>query len=418
MVAVNSGTSWRVEVSVDGDVRFLRAGEYRSELSLAPGERADLPDVITIFYQGGADGAVQALRTYLKTASAPPPTGWRSGPPTVFNTWFGYGPTVSDRGRPDGALRQAARTAAEAGVEVFVVDAGWYRGNPSFDWLESDDSDSSAPPVRDDFNRGLGTWVENPDKWLASPGAGGSNSAGLRNFSDYVHSLDVLHADGSVLGKMRFGLWTEPERFDPDYAGSERLPDAWAIPGTPILDLSRFDVVDAIGGRIQAAIDAYGVDYLKIDSNHRLLAGQDGAPTGHVWSDWSAGFERLLDHLRRSNPNLFIEHCAGGLKRYWIGLCSVAHSSWLDDDVDAENVRHLLDVTDGLLLPRQKTVLVTEQLTGDDDPNQIADLIKRYSGGDAHNGGTIGFSCQLDTWSPAQARASAVALDKWRRSRR
>lgn len=436
IVAVSSATAWRIEIGLADQLRTIRAGEYRSDLTLAPGERAALPEVVTIFYRGGASGAVEALRVYLEGISPRPSQAWRDGPPGIFNTWFAYGIGLFDDGRDANTLRTAARTAAAAGLEVFVVDAGWYVGNPlpagfsappraapqtSRSDDEDDGDDAPPPPAtptggsKVDFDPGLGAWVENPDKWRAVDGQGGSPNSGLRNFSDYVHSLTVRPADGRPAGRMRFGLWFEPERFDPEADHPERVPDDWAIPGTAILDFSRPEVVDAIGGRLQRAIDAYRLDYIKIDANRGLWAEVDGAPAGHFWTRWSAGFERLLDNLGRANPGLYVEHCAGGLKRYWIGVGTVADSTWLDDDVTAGNVGRLLDATDGLLLPRQKTVLITEELRG--RAASVQSICQAYWGGERRNGGSLGFSSRLDRWGEPERSAAAWAIEAWKQIR-
>jgi hypothetical protein len=88
-----------------------------------------------------------------------------------------------------------------------------------------------------------------------------------------------------------------------------------------------------------------------------------------------------------------------------------------------------LDATDALLLPRQKTVLVTEDLgryvedevdangveTGNDQDAEIMAVVRAYWGGDHRNGGTIGFSGQIETWSEQQHRAAALAIERWKR---
>src|SRR5207244_4072844 len=87
------------------------------------------------------------------------------------NTWFGYGCALHDSGNSDIELRSIARVAAQSGVEVFVVDAGWYLGNPTVPFAEG----RGFPGA---FDRGLGTGVANPDKWQATPGRGRRSSTG------------------------------------------------------------------------------------------------------------------------------------------------------------------------------------------------------------------------------------------------
>lgn len=442
IIAVNTATAWRVELAgppEPDDSRLLRAGEYQSDLSLDPGEQARLPEVVTLFYQDGEAGAVEALRRYLDHVSAPAPRGWEATPPVVFNTWFGYGTALRDDGSPDSELRHAARVAAEAGAEVFVVDAGWYLGNPVpnaagergqggqklsrgdayvDDGSDDDDGEGVAVSVPDvvtagDFEAGLGTWVENPDKWLARPGQDGSRAAGLRSFSDYVRGLTVRRPDGSGGGRMKFGLWIEPERMDRAFRDRQRVPRAWTIPGTPVLDFSRREVVEGITAKVQRMIDAYRVDYLKVDANFDLVFDAERKRTGHFWTRWSAGFERFLSNLRRENPGLYLEHCASGLKRYWLGLNRHVHGHWLDDDVNAGNVGWLLDRTDSLMLPRQKIALVTEESPA--GSTDVWTLVEAYWGGERRNGGAIGFSNRLEAWEAWQRRRAAAAVERWKR---
>src|SRR5262249_36050436 len=110
------------------------------------------------------------------------------------------------------------------------------------------------------------------------------------------------------------------------------------------------------------------------------------------------------------------------------GMPRLVHSTWLDDDVQVSEVQRLLDATDLLMLPRQKTVLVTEDLgryvedevdadgveTGNDLSAEIGAVMRAYWGGDSRNGGTIGFSNQIETWDPAQHSAATLALDRWK----
>jgi hypothetical protein len=186
--------------------------------------------------------------------------------------------------------------------------------------------------------------------------------------------------------------------------------------------------VDELSERLLRVIDEYQVSYLKVDANMDVLFDDNGR-SGHFWTRWSAGFERLFANLRRRHPELYLEHSASGLKRFWIGLPRLVHSTWLDDDISAEAVRPLLDSTDALLLPRQKTVLVTEDFAdyaadpdvtpaapGDRRPETIGELLALYWGGERRNGGALGISNRAERWTPEQRRAISLALDFWRRA--
>src|SRR5581483_7914217 len=74
---------------------------------------------------------------------------------------------------------------AALGVELFVVDAGWYEGT------------GTAGPY--DFDAGLGSWVADPARF----------PNGLAPLRDYAHNLG-----------MKFGIWVEPERVNLALVGS------------------------------------------------------------------------------------------------------------------------------------------------------------------------------------------------------
>ena len=106
----------------------------------------------------------------------------------------------------------------------------------------------------------------------------------------------------------------------------------------------------------------------------------------------------------------------------------LVHSSWLDDSVAVENVGQLLDATDMLMLPRQKTVLVTEDLSryerdaedeqgaslGEAAVQEIRSLVRTYWGDDRNNGGTIGFSDRVELWGEQGKQAVREALATWK----
>ena len=93
-------------------------------------------------------------------------------PLVTYNTWFIYGTTIAE----DAMVAEMDR-AASLGVELFVIDAGWYAG-------AGENSDF-------DFESGLGSWEADPDRF----------PSGLASLSDYAHGVG-----------MKFGLWVEPER--------------------------------------------------------------------------------------------------------------------------------------------------------------------------------------------------------------
>ena len=106
-------------------------------------------------------------------------------PLVTYNTWFAYGTRVNE----DAMVAEIDR-AASLGVELFVMDAGWYLGageNGDFD-----------------FDSGLGSWTADPDRF----------PSGLASLADYAHG-----------NGMKFGLWVEPERVSLATVGKSGLAD-------------------------------------------------------------------------------------------------------------------------------------------------------------------------------------------------
>ena len=127
------------------------------------------PHAVVGVVDGSLPDATAALATYITQ-------GIRNGrplaPQVTYNTWFAYGTRIDET-----SMRREMARAASLGVELFVIDAGWYAGADTQDPFE--------------FTNGLGTWEVDPERF----------PNGLKVLTDYAHSLG-----------MKFGVWVEPER--------------------------------------------------------------------------------------------------------------------------------------------------------------------------------------------------------------
>ena len=203
---------------------------------------------------------------------------------------------------------QVAKQAAELGVEMLVLDDGWFG-------------------VREDDNSGLGDWYVNEEKM------GGS----LRE------TVDKIHAMG-----MKFGLWIEPEMVSEDSDLYRQHPDwAFTIPGRRpvrsrnqlVLDLSRKEVVDHVYNQIAGVIEAAGVEYIKMDMNRHLTdiysvtaAWQN---QGVILHKYVLGVYDFLERLLTRFPHLLIEGCSGGGGRFDAGMLYYTPQIWCSDNTDA-----------------------------------------------------------------------------------
>jgi alpha-galactosidase len=293
---------WQLRVNREGDSTRLRGGLTGIRVQIAPGEKFESPRRFLGFYRGDLDDAANASHAFVRAYLMRPRPG--DFPWTQFNTWFAFY-TDLDEVR----LYQEVSIAAELGIEVFTMDAGWYEGSPQVA----------------DFSFGLGTWRENREKF----------PSGLAAFSEYVHSKG-----------MKFGLWVEPERVDVQYVGAEtEIPLDWLAyydPNGPLPDGAARTAQICFGNPaarewvktwLARLIRDYTVDWLKWDSNGWASCNPPGQPgdgdLAHV-----RGLYEIFDYLRAEFPHVIVENCASGGNRMDYGLIRRTDIAWLSDETD------------------------------------------------------------------------------------
>ena len=205
-------------------------------------------------------------------------------------------------------LMEIARDAKEAGIEMLVMDDGWF-GHRNLD-------DSS-----------LGDWTVNEEKL---PG-------GLPAL------VERVKAEG-----LSFGIWFEPEMVSPDSDLYRAHPD-WAIqiPGrTPtqsraqyVLDLSRPEVVDHVYECVAKILRSADISYVKWDMNRSITecysAGWPADRQGEIYHRYILGVYDLYDRLTTEFPQVLFESCSSGGGRFDPGLLYYAPQGWASDDSDA-----------------------------------------------------------------------------------
>lgn len=211
-------------------------------------------------------------------------------------------------------ILEIARQAAELGVEMLVLDDGWFG-------------------KRDDDNSGLGDWYVNEKK------LGGT----LTELSEKIHALG-----------MKFGLWMEPEMVNEDSDLYRAHPDwAFAIPGKKpcrcrnqlVLDFSRKEVVDYVFSQITKVIDEVPVEYIKMDMNRSLCDIYTNSSKGYqnygkVMHHYLLGVYDFMERLMKRYPYLLMEGCSGGGGRFDAGMLYYTPQIWCSDDTDAiERIR-------------------------------------------------------------------------------
>ena len=197
---------------------------------------------------------------------------------------------------------------AELGMELFVMDDGWFGAR---------DSDMS----------GLGDWTVNEKKL---PG-------GLEALAPRIRALGL-----------DFGLWIEPEMVS-ENSGLYRAHPDWALgaPGRPqavgrsqlVLDFSRREVRDHIYAAMARLLDSAEISYLKWDMNRSLTdvwsAALPADRQGETYHRYVLGVYELLERLHRDYPDLLIEGCSGGGGRFDAGMLYYTPQIWCSDNTDA-----------------------------------------------------------------------------------
>ncbi|MGA8151370.1 MAG: alpha-galactosidase [Terriglobales bacterium] len=289
-----SAESSSQDVRVDMGIHF----DFGGALRLAPGETFVLPKVEFTASGGDLDDAANQMHRYQREYVFPQSSANR--PPLIqFNSWYAWRDKLDVED-----LKRSADVAASMGVEVFVLDAGWYGHK--------------------DWSKELGDYEPDPKEF----------PYGLEEFANYVRSRG-----------MKFGLWTEIEDIGPESQLFREHSD-WCLSynGQPIsdsgrcqLNFARPEVREWARATIDRLVRKYHIEWIKIDYN--IAVGDRFDPpgmerTGDILYQHVSHYYKFLDEIRAAYPNLIIENCASGGLRFDSGILAHVHTNWLSDDVD------------------------------------------------------------------------------------
>lgn len=205
-------------------------------------------------------------------------------------------------------LLRLAKEASDLGMELFVLDDGWFGQR---------NSDAGS----------LGDWTVNEEK------LGGT----LAELAGQINRLG-----------MKFGLWFEPEMVSPESELYKNHRD-WVIcvPGRKpqlarnqlVLDLCRTEVQDYVIGAVSNILDSAPIDYIKWDMNRNITdTGSSYLPVHRqkeVHHRYILGLYRILEVLTKKYPKVLFEGCAGGGGRFDAGMLCYTPQIWTSDDTDA-----------------------------------------------------------------------------------
>lgn len=269
---------------------------------LEPGEKFTAPEVVMVY---SAEGLGRMTRTFhdLYREHLIRSPYLQEKRPILINNWEATYFDFDEK-----KLLEIAKDASELGIEMLVMDDGWF-GKRSLD-------DSS-----------LGDWYVNEEKI----------KGGLHELVENVKKLG-----------MKFGIWIEPEMISPESELYRKHPD-WAlqIPGRDItqsraqyvLDFSREEVVDGIYEMIADVLRSADISYVKWDMNRQLSTlGSYALPAdrqGELSHRYMLGVYRMQERLITDFPHLLLENCSGGGARFDAGMLYYSPQIWCSDDTDA-----------------------------------------------------------------------------------
>lgn len=269
---------------------------------LNSGDSFQTPEVIFSYTDNGFNALSQQLGAFYAQHLINPHFAHQERPILINNWEATFMDFTEDK------LMPIVERAKELGIEMFVLDDGWF-GH------------------RDDDRSSLGDWFVDEKKF----------NHGIAGFAKRVHDLD-----------MKFGLWFEPEMISIDSKLYQTHPE-WMIktPGrgqTPgrhqfVLDMSRQEVVDYLFGLMSHIIQDAKLDYIKWDMNRNITKMYGADLPADQQLEFShryiLGVYDLYDRLTKAFPDVLFESCASGGGRFDLGMMYYAPQAWCSDDTDA-----------------------------------------------------------------------------------
>ena len=284
-----------IECDQYGNIRVQQGiNPFMFKWTLEKGESFVTPQCVMCYSENGIGGLSRELNDVYRTNLCR--SKWADKDrPILINNWEAtYFDFDEDK------LLSIAKRAKEAGVELFVLDDGWFGTR------------------NDDFS-GLGDWTVNYDKL----------PSGIDGLAKKINDIGL-----------KLGLWFEPEMVNPDSDLYRAHPD-WAI-SVPnrisslsrnqlILDLSRDDVCDYIITAVSDVLKSANIEYVKWDMNRPMT----DMPYEGYNHKYTLGFYKIMDAITGAFPNILFEGCSGGGGRFDAGVLAYMPQIWTSDNSDA-----------------------------------------------------------------------------------
>ncbi len=269
------------------------------EWLLPPGERFEAPECVISYSNRGFCGVSHHMHDFINEHIVRGEYKKKERP-VLLNNWEAHFFKFNE-----GKLLRLAKEAKELGVELFVLDDGWFG-------------------ARNDDKAGLGDYMVNPKKL----------PHGMKSFADKIRKLGL-----------EFGLWFEPEmvnedselyRAHPEYA--VQLPHRQAVLGRNqlVLDLCRREVRDYIVEQVSGILDDAGISYVKWDMNRHIAESFSSVlgNQGEFYHRYIMGLYEVLTRIFGPRPHILLESCSSGGNRFDLGMLCFSPQIWCSDDTD------------------------------------------------------------------------------------
>ncbi len=286
----------RVEVSEYGKVRVITGiNDYSLSVKLGADDSFHTPEAVLTYSHEGLNGASANCHRFIENHIIPYQFR-RKERPILANNWEA---TYFDFNKKK--LLKLAKEAAGLGMELFVLDDGWF-GH------------------RDDDRTSLGDWTVNEKK------LGGKLSSLIKDIKDMGLS---------------FGIWIEPEMISEESDIYKKNPD-WAVRpdnrehyfgrNQMLLDYTNEDVRDYIVGSIGKLLRDNDISYVKWDMNRPLT--DTVGNHGEFYHNYVLGLYDVMRRLTEEFPDVLFEGCSAGGNRFDLGILSYMPQIWTSDDTD------------------------------------------------------------------------------------
>lgn len=301
---VHYSGNWRIDLesTVAGHLQIAGGINFwDTQWKLDAGRSFTTPKMSFGYTEKGTDEAARLYADYTRKEILRPAMRNKTRP-VIYNSWYATGFNVNEVGQ-----LKLAQQAKDLGVELFVIDDGWFSG-------------------RKDDHAGLGDWTVDKEK--------------------FPEGLNPLIRKINDMG-MDFGIWVEPEMVNPNSELYRKHPD-WAFyfnhrtknewRNQLTLNLAREDVYNYLLDAMTSLLKNHNIKFIKWDRNRGLSEpGWPGAPVDiqkAVRIRYMNNLYRLIDELEKRFPDVLFESCSSGGGRPDLAMLSKMDQTWTSDNTN------------------------------------------------------------------------------------